>query len=117
MQADLALRAAAPAGRAPGTVIARLTVRKATRSGVLWGCVFGLYVAASALGYASSYESAAQRNQLAQVFGSNAGINAVMGPAHQIQTVAGFTAWRSVGVLSLVGAVWGLLAGTRLLRG
>lgn len=117
MQADLALRAAAPAGRAPGTVIARLTVRKATRSGVLWGCVFGLYVAASALGYASSYKSVAQRNQLAQLFGSNAGINAIMGPAHQIQTVAGFTAWRSVGVLSLVGAVWGLLAGTRLLRG
>ena len=38
-------------------------------------------------------------------------------PPREIQTVAGFTAWRCLGVLSVVGAVWGLLAGTRLLRG
>lgn len=117
MQADLAPHAADRAGRSPGTVVARLTARKAMRSGVLWGYVFGLYVASSALGYAASYKSVAQRDQLAETFGSSAGINALIGPAHQIQTVAGFTAWRSLGVLSIVGAVWGLLAGTRLLRG
>jgi len=119
MQTDVALpdRATAPAGRRPGTVVARLTARKAVRSGVLWGCVFGLYVATQALAYASSYRTVAQRDGLAKEFGSNTGIDALIGPAHQIETVAGYTVWKCLGVLAIVGAVWGLLAGTRLLRG
>jgi ABC-2 type transport system permease protein len=41
----------------------------------------------------------------------------LFGTARQIDTVAGFTAWRSVGVCSLIGAVWALLLATRTLRG
>ncbi len=104
-------------GRGPRLVVARQTGRHAARSGVVWGAVFGGYVAVSAYGFASSYKTAAQRASFARTFGSNVGINAIIGPAHDIGTVAGFTAWRSLGVLSVVGAVWGLLAGTRLLRG
>jgi ABC-2 type transport system permease protein len=87
------------------------------RSGALWGYVFAIFVASSALGYTSVYKTAAARAGLARAFGSNPGINALIGTAHRIQTAAGFTAWRSLGVLSIVGAFWGLLAGTRLLRG
>jgi ABC-2 type transport system permease protein len=87
------------------------------RSGLLWGYVFGIFVASSAWGYRSAYRTPAQRAALAVTFGSNAGVNAIVGTAHQIQTVAGFTAWRSLGVLGVVGAVWGLLTSTRLLRG
>ncbi len=76
-----------------------------------------MYVVSSALGYAATYKTTAERAQLAETLGANLGFNALIGPAHQIGTVAGFTAWRSLGVLSIVGAVWGLLAGTRLLRG
>lgn len=107
----------APAGRRPGAVIAGVTARKALRSGVLWGYVFGIYVASSAFGYAGTYKTAAARERFAAAFGSNIAINALIGPARDIQTVAGFTVWRSLGVLSIVGAVWGLLAATRLLRG
>ena len=39
------------------------------------------------------------------------------GPGPPIQTVAGFTVWKSFLVLVVVGAVWGLLTATRLLRG
>jgi ABC-2 type transport system permease protein len=117
MSADLAVRASAAAGRWPGTVIARLTAHKAARSAVVWGVVFGLYVASSALGYAATYKTPLARAKLVKTFGANFGFNALIGPAHQIGTVAGFTAWRSLGVLSIVGAVWGLLTGTRLLRG
>jgi ABC-2 type transport system permease protein len=117
MSADLGLRAPVAAVRGSGTVVARLTARKATRSALVWGGVFGLYVASSALGYAASYKTAVQRAQLVATFGTNVGINALFGPAHEIGTVAGFTAWRSLGVLSIVGGVWGVLAGTRLLRG
>jgi ABC-2 type transport system permease protein len=98
-------------------VTARRSAGKAARSAMVWGCVFGLYVASSALAYAASYKTPLAREQLAATFGSNLGFNALFGPAHEIGTVAGFTAWRSLGVLGIVGGVWGLLAGTRLLRG
>ena len=117
MAIDLGLTAAAPAGRSPATVVARRTARKAVRSGALWGLVFGLYVGTGALTYASSYKSAAQRARLAELFGSNVGMSALVGPAHELQTVVGFTAWKYLAFVSLIGAVWGLFAGTRLLRG
>ena len=117
MSADVALPVRLATLRRPGLVAATLTARRASRSAVIWGCVFGLYVASSATGYAATYKTAQARAQLAATFGTNAGFNALIGPAHEIGTVAGFTAWRSLGVLSIVGGVWGLLAGTRLLRG
>jgi ABC-2 type transport system permease protein len=98
-------------------MVARVTARKATRSAIVWGAVFGLYVASSALGYAATYKTPLERAKLVKTFGANLGFNALIGPAHQIGTVAGFTAWRALGVLSIVGGVWGVLAGTRLLRG
>jgi ABC-2 type transport system permease protein len=104
-------------GDSPTTIIAWLVARRAVRSGAGWGAAFGVYVATSALGYASAYPSAASRRQLADSLGANAGLAALLGQARQIDTVAGFTAWRCMGVLSMVGAIWGLLAGTRLLRG
>ncbi|MDQ6945003.1 MAG: hypothetical protein M3256_01740 [Actinomycetota bacterium] len=103
--------------RAAATVVVARTARRAARSGVLWGVVFGGYVAVSASGYASLYPGAAARAKLAASFGANAGLAALVGTARRLDTVAGFTAWRSLGVLSVVGAVWGLFSATRLLRG
>jgi ABC-2 type transport system permease protein len=104
-------------GRAAVTVVVARTGRRAARSGALWGIVFGGYVAASASGYASLYPTPAARTKLAASFGANAGLAALVGTARRLDTVAGFTAWRSLGVLSVVGAVWGLFSATRLLRG
>jgi len=99
------------------TVVARLTARRAALSGALWGYVFGICVAATALTYLSSYKTPADREKLVVSFGSNSALAALFGPAHELQTVAGFTSYKVLGFLSVVGAVWGLLAGTRLLRG
>ncbi|HET9051869.1 MAG TPA: hypothetical protein VFO60_09200 [Candidatus Dormibacteraeota bacterium] len=112
-----ALRRGPAGGRAASSAVARVVGRRAARSGAGWGAVFALYVFTSAKGYASAYPDAASRHQLAVSLGTNSGLSALLGTARQIDTVAGFTAWRSLGVLTLVGAVWGLLAGTRLLRG
>ena len=117
MQAELAVGRPASEGRWPATVVARQTAHKAVRSGVLWGYVFGAYLATQALAYASSYKTVSQRAGIAKEFGANAGISALVGPAHELQTVAGFTVWKCLAVLAVVGAVWGLLTGTRLLRG
>jgi len=117
MQAELAMGPPASEGRWATTVVARHTARKAVRSAVLWGYVFGAYLATQALAYASSYKTISERALIAKEFGTNAGISALVGPAHELQTVAGFTVWKCLAVLGVVGAVWGLLTGTRLLRG
>ena len=117
MQAELALPPIATVGRDPGFVVASRTAKRAVRSGVLWGYVFGVSVASSALGYASTYKTTAQRARFAALFGSNTALAAITGPAHDIETVAGYTVWKSFMFLMIVGAVWGLLTATRLLRG
>ena len=104
------------AGR-PGAVVARRTGWRTVRSGLLWGVVFGLVVTSSAFSYASAYKTTAQRERLATLFGSNAGLAAINGRAHRIQTVPGYTVWKSFMFLVIVGSVWGLFTATRLLRG
>jgi len=103
--------------RQAANVIFAQSARRAIRSGLLWGAIFGLYVYASAAGYAASYPSLAARRRLATSFGANAGLAALLGPARRLETVAGFTAWRTMGVLTIVGGIWGLLLATRMLRG
>jgi ABC-2 type transport system permease protein len=117
MGADLALRAPVLAGPRPGTVVAFRAARASAGSAVLWGYVFGLTVASAALGYTSTYKTPADRARFAALFGSNAGLAAIAGPARDIQTIAGYTAWKCTVFLSILGAVWGLLTATRLLRG
>jgi ABC-2 type transport system permease protein len=101
----------------PTTMVARLVARRALRSVVPWAYVFAAYVVGSVSGYAVTYKTAASRAKLARSLEANTGISALLGPARHLDTVAGFAAWRSLGVLSLVGAIWGLLAATKLLRG
>jgi ABC-2 type transport system permease protein len=110
-------RALTPAGRHPEAVVAGQVSRRAGRSGALWGFIFAPYVVAQTFGYTSAYKTQASRDQLAHAFGSNIGVNALIGPARALNTVAGYTSWRALGILSLLGAVWGLLTSTRLLRG
>jgi ABC-2 type transport system permease protein len=120
-QADLAAEipatATRPTGRSAATVIARLTARKAVRSGVVWGYVFGALIASSAVSYTRVYKTQAARDALAAAYGANKATSALFGPAPQLQTVAGFTAFKIGMTLMLLGAVWGLLTSTRLLRG
>ena len=117
MQPELAHRVPARARQSPGTVVARQTARKAVRSGVLWGYVFGILVASSALSYVSIYKTQAERNHLEKAFGSNNATSALFGPATRLQTVAGFTVFKTSMTVIILGAVWGLLTSTRLLRG
>ncbi len=117
METDPPSGAAPWAGRSPGTVVARLTAKRAVRSGTLWGYIFGATVASSAITYTSSYKSPVARSRLAAAFGHNAAFDALFGPAHHLETVAGYTSYKCLGFLSIVGAIWGLMTGTKLLRG
>jgi ABC-2 type transport system permease protein len=115
--ADLAVAAGTTRQRVPRAVVARYSARRSLRSGVLWGYVFGVTVASSALSYSRIYATGAERRRLAETFGSNHATSALFGPAPQLGTAPGFTAFKVSMTLMVVGAVWGLLTGTRLLRG
>jgi len=86
------------------------------RAGVGWGLVFGFYVATQALttprltrprprGTSWSRSSETTRDQCAG------------GTAIRIDTVPGFTSWKCLTVLAIMGAVWGILTSTKLTRG
>ena len=117
LAADIPPAASRGRGRSAATVIARLTARKAIRSGVVWGYVFGALIASSAVSYTRIYKTQAARDALAAAYGANKATSALFGPAPRLQTVAGFTAFKIGMTLILLGAVWGLLTSTRLLRG
>jgi ABC-2 type transport system permease protein len=98
-------------------VVATETARKAVRSGALWGYIFAVVVASSALTYNRLYPTQADRDRLAASFGSNRAASALFGPAPRLETVAGFTVFKTSMTLMILGAVWGLLTSTRLMRG
>lgn len=100
-----------------GALVAARTARRAARSGVVWGAVFALYVADTAYLYSTTYPTPASRAKFASSLASNSGLAAMFGTARHLDTVAGFTSWRTMGFLTILGAVWGLLLATRLTRG
>ena len=79
--------------------------------------MFALTVISSVVAYKSTYGTPAERAQLLRGITGNSGIRALFGPARQIDTVGGFLAWRTLGLLPLIAGIWGLLVGTRMLRG
>jgi ABC-2 type transport system permease protein len=107
----------AAVARSPRTVVVGLATRAAARTAIVWGAVFAVTVAASAVSYTTLYPRQSQRDALAAAFGRNQATASLFGPAPHLQTVAGFTAFKVTMTLMVLGAIWGLLTGTRLLRG
>jgi polyether ionophore transport system permease protein len=103
--------------RRASSVVAALSARRAGWQGALWGATFGVVVYGSVTGYTSAYPTVTARRVLQSSIAVNPGAQALLGPAHHLETVAGFTAWRAMGSVMLVGAVWGILASTKQLRG
>jgi polyether ionophore transport system permease protein len=102
--------------RAARTVLVT-TAKRAARGGALWGVVFGLLIASSATSYVSAFPDAASRAEIASTIQGNAGFEALFGIIRGIDTVAGYTAYKTLYTMIILGAIWGLLASTRLLRG
>lgn len=113
----LTVRRPAPVTRFPGLVPVGLVARQAMRGALIWGAVFGLMVLQLVNEFDTSYPTPADRARLVETMANNVGWNALFGPARQLDTVPGYVTSHLIGVGGLIVAVWGLLAGTRLLRG
>ena len=114
---DAAVAGAMTRQRFSRTLVFWETTRRAIRSGLVWGWIFGIVVASSAISYTRIYSTSAEREALAKTFGSNNATAALFGPAPDLQTVAGFTVFKSLMTIMVLGALWGLFTSTRLLRG
>ncbi len=98
-------------------VVAVTAAKRAARGGALWGLVFGVMIAATESTYIKTFPTRASRELIAHSVAGNAGFAALFGPIHNIDTVAGYTAYKVGYTLIVLGAIWGLLVATRLLRG
>lgn len=101
----------------PDTALARFVARGAARRALPWAVAVGIVVWSSAVTFDIAYPTRGQRIGLAASLHANVGLTALFGPMHRLDTVWGFTTWRSAGVLAIVGGVWGCSSGARLLRG
>ena len=78
---------------------------------------FGATAASSALTYVTSFPSEVSRQQLAATTGRDTGLSVLLGPVASIDTVGGYTVYKGFVFLGTIGAIWGVLAATRLFRG
>src|SRR5690242_3782704 len=93
------------------------TAKRAARGGALWGVIFGALVASSATTYVSAFPDQASRAAVAATLEGNRGFEALFGIIRGIDTVPGYTAYKTLYSMIVLGAIWGLLTATRLLRG
>ncbi|MGZ4729175.1 MAG: hypothetical protein ACXWB2_15775, partial [Acidimicrobiales bacterium] len=108
-----------PEGSGLGTeiVIARRTFRQVWIGATMWAVIFGISVASTAVNYATTFSTVAQRQQLAATTSSDRGQAILLGPITSVDTVGGDTTYKIFVFLTTIGALWGLLLATRLLRG
>ncbi|MEU9020381.1 hypothetical protein [Actinomadura sp. NPDC048394] len=97
--------------------IARSALGRTWAAATAWALVFGGSAAASALTYADTYPTLAERQAIASTTGRDSGFAVLLGPVSDIGTVGGYTVYKNFVFLTTIGAIWALLAATRLLRG
>jgi len=101
----------------PRWVIAWFIARRTIGGAILWGGLFGFVTFTSAYGFITAFTTPQARDGVVVTFGSNVGLKALLGLPHALNTIAGFTEWRALGIVMLIGAVWGMMLSTKLLRG
>ncbi len=98
-------------------VITKFYAKKNMRQALVIAYLGALMAASSFIGFINGYPTELSRQQLADSFGNNIGLKVLLGTPHAIETVGGFVSWRSLGMLILIGSIWGLMLATRLFRG
>ena len=105
------------ATRSPDAAIARRAFRQVRVSTAVVAVGFGAMVASTAVAYASSYPTDASRRALAVLAGRDTGLRVLLGTTSGVGSVGGYTVYKVFVTLTTIGAIWGLLLATRLLRG
>lgn len=97
--------------------IARRGLGQLWKAAVAWSLAFGATIASSAVSYATTYRTAVERAQIAATTSHDRGLAVLLGPVAAVASVGGYTVYKGFVFLTTIGAVWAVLAGTRVLRG
>jgi len=104
-------RAARPVG-----LLARRTFRDARIRTIAFGYLFAVASILNPVAYRHAYSTLAERLAFAESFGHNKAVVLFYGKAYNLLTVGGYSAWRTGGILAILAAIYGQLAGVRALR-
>ena len=107
---------ARPVGH-PHSAIFQRAFRELRVTATAIGLTFGIVAASAALTYVDSFPTEASRRTLVASLSGDAGFSVLFGRVDAIGTVGGYTAYKSYVFLTTIGAIWAMLATTRLLRG
>ncbi len=100
-----------------GFVITVHTIKERRKVAAVLGWMTGIVTISALYGYRSAYPTLTDRLRLSASFSHDAGIAAVFGPARSLETVSGFTAFRTLAILPLIIGIWAGLTATKALRG
>ncbi len=106
-----------PPGTGADGAIARRAFRQIRVGAIVCALGFGAMVASTAISYANSYPTDAARQQVAETMRGDSGLAVLLGPIGSVDSVGGYTVYKLFVTLTTIGAIWGLLMATRLLRG
>lgn len=110
-------RRPAPDGRTAARAVFAATATRAARPALLWGVVFGAMTAATMSTYRSAFPTPESRANLSRTIEGNAAFEAVFGVIRRMDTVQGYTAYKTMFTLVVLAAIWGMMIATRQLRG
>jgi putative exporter of polyketide antibiotics len=95
--------------RFAGSTISHFFARKSLKNTLILGIVLLVYTYSKADGFVKAYPTAISRARLASTLGSNVGVEALLGVAHDISSVGGYVVWNFLCIITAAGAIWGLL--------
>jgi len=104
-----------PAARPVG-LLARRTFRDARIRTIGFAYLFAVASILNPVAYRHTYSTLAERLAFANSFGHNKAVVLFYGKAYDLLTVGGYSAWRTGGILAILAAIYGLLAGVRAFR-
>lgn len=111
------------AGRGPGTALTgavpllRASARHDGRRFAPWIVLTTALSTSSVIVYPFVFPTALDRAHLAAAIGSNPALGLIFGPAHDLTTVDGFNAWRSLAIGGFLAALGAVFTVTRTTRG
>ena len=96
--------------------VTRRTLRDSRVRDWCYAYLFAFVAFVQPVAYRHEYPSRLDRIHFAIAFAGNTAIRLFYGIPHDLLTVGGYSAWRVGGILAILAAIWGVLAGVRALR-
>jgi ABC-2 type transport system permease protein len=103
--------------RWPKWRLAHFVARRGLKASIGWALVFGGFTLINAVGYETATELWQHGSSWPGRLDLNVGLQMLLGNPFRIDLVTGFTDWRALGSIGIIGSVWAVLYTTRVFRG